>query len=156
MEARGLRQIDLAKLLSVHASTVGRWCDGTSIPDGGMASYLAARLGVDVDWLIRGKENPNASRNPLRLARERAGISMRDLAQRTKYSLGVLLAVLLPALASAEPPASPPPKVVRVVGKCQGGNHPSIGCKTCKDCAYCGPKRHPGGTCAVCARAKDF
>lgn len=66
-------------------------------------------------------------------------------------ALALLLALALSATA-AEPRKEA--VVKRVVGPCQGGNKPSVGCKTCQHCAYCGPKRHPGGTCAVCAPAK--
>lgn len=64
----------------------------------------------------------------------------------------VLILLLLPLFALAD---AQPPKVVRVVGACQGGNRPSVGCKTCEHCAYCGPRRHPGGVCAVCAPVKS-
>lgn len=71
----------------------------------------------------------------------------------------LLLLLALPALTLAgAPPATPPPKVVRVVGKCQGGDRPSIGCKTCVHCAYCGVDKGRGvnsATCVVCAAAKD-
>lgn len=78
---------------------------------------------------------------------------------------GLVLLLLLPALALegialalAAPPATPVPKVVRVVGKCQGGDRPSIGCKTCVHCAYCGVDKGRAvnsATCVVCAAAKD-
>ena len=75
---------------------------------------------------------------------------------RSAFKLSVLIligAALLGSLATAAEPGKEA-VVKRVVGPCQGGNKPSVGCKTCQHCAYCGPKRHPGGTCAVCAPAK--
>jgi hypothetical protein len=65
--------------------------------------------------------------------------------------LALLLALALCA-AAAEPVKDP--WVKRVVGKCQGGDRPSVGCKTCEHCAYCSPRRW-GGTCVVCHAAKS-
>jgi hypothetical protein len=71
----------------------------------------------------------------------------------------LLIALAFSAFALADaPPATPPRKVVRVIGKCQGGDRPSVGCKTCKHCAYCGVDKGRGpnsATCAVCEKAKD-
>jgi hypothetical protein len=67
------------------------------------------------------------------------------------------LALLL-ALAGAALADGPPVK--RVVGCCQGYNHPSVGCKTCEHCFYCGKKGRWGkrpdnsATCAVCNTGK--
>ena len=50
-------------------------------------------------------------------------------------------------------------EVVRGVGKCQGGLRPSVACKTCEHCAYCGRDKGRGAnsaTCAVCAAAKSL
>ena len=74
-----------------------------------------------------------------------------------------LLALALEGIALSMPargsggalPSTPPPKVVRVAGPCQGGNRPSVGCKTCEHCAYCSPKRHPGGVCAACPKKAE-
>ena len=66
-----------------------------------------------------------------------------------------LLLALAATMTAAEPDkGDAAQKVRKVVGPCQGGDRPSAGCKTCQHCAYCGPKRHPGGTCAVCAPVK--
>jgi hypothetical protein len=70
---------------------------------------------------------------------------------RTKPIFGRVLAVLLSSTLAAF--ADAPPKVQYQRGPCAGGNKPSSACKTCAHCAYCGPKRHPGGTCAVCEKA---
>lgn len=75
----------------------------------------------------------------------------------TRALIFIALALPLLALAGA-PPSTPPRKIVRVVGRCQGGDRPSIGCKTCVHCAYCGVDKGRGpnsATCAVCEKAKD-
>jgi hypothetical protein len=70
----------------------------------------------------------------------------------------IIAALLVPLVCSGGE------RVRYVRGKCQGGNRPSISCKTCERCAYCGTK--PGsvvktkrpensGTCIVCERRKQ-
>lgn len=62
----------------------------------------------------------------------------------------LILALALPVLADATKPTP-------VVGKCQGGLKPSVSCKTCVHCAYCGIDKGCGvnsATCAVCEAAK--
>lgn len=99
MEARGLNQEELAGLLNTTPATVSRWVNGKSMPDGAAASYLALRLGVPLPWLTRGVDDIT-SRNPLRTAREQAGMSIKQLAAMTGYAIGVLQAVEAGARAS--------------------------------------------------------
>ena len=56
---RGLTQQELAKQLYVTRSTVGRWENGTRLPDATMISRLSQCLGVDVGTLM----SPNARRD---------------------------------------------------------------------------------------------
>ena len=60
---RGLTQRELAKQLFVTRSTVGRWENGTRLPDATMISRLSQCLGVDVGTLMvaaaRSDESPN-------------------------------------------------------------------------------------------------
>ena len=60
---RGLTQQELAKQLYVTRSTVGRWENGTRLPDATMISRLSQCLGVDVGTLMspnpRRDESPN-------------------------------------------------------------------------------------------------
>lgn len=93
MDARGIRQVDLADLIESTPASVNRWVNGKAIPEGAGASHLAARLGVTVAWLLRGEETDITRRNPLRVAREGAGMTVRDLAKATGYEIGVLQAV---------------------------------------------------------------
>ena len=69
-------------------------------------------------------------------------------------SLAPMNTLLLLLASVALSAAADQPKIEYQRGPCLGGNKPSARCKTCKDCAYCGPKRHPGGVCAVCEKAK--
>lgn len=46
------------------------------------------------------------------------------------------------------------PKIERQRGPCLGGNRPSVRCKTCEHCAYCGKDKGRAGnsaTCVVCS-----
>lgn len=60
---RGLTQQELAKQLYVTRSTVGRWENGTRLPDATTISRLSQCLGVDVGTLMsphaRRDETPN-------------------------------------------------------------------------------------------------
>jgi hypothetical protein len=70
--------------------------------------------------------------------------------------LALLFALSL-SVAAATPEIEGGKKVKKVIGKCQGGDRPSISCKTCKHCAYCGIDKGRGvnsATCAVCAPFK--
>lgn len=94
MDAQGLRNKDLAEMLGASPSAVSRWLNDNAMPDRPTMHYLASRLGVPLDWLQRGRRDLDvAQRNPLRIARTRAGLSIKQLAKATGYSAGVLEAV---------------------------------------------------------------
>lgn len=72
----------------------------------------------------------------------------------------ILAAVILPLACSAGEKA---PKIDWQTGPCRGGNQPSLGCRNCQQCAYCGRwkgkvvKDHRpanSATCIVCERRK--
>lgn len=101
MEARGLKNKEVAQMLNASESSVSRWVNGIAVPDGPTAKYLAERMGVPCEWLLHGRAPEGlAYRNPLRRARERAGLSIKQLAQATGYAIGVLQAVEQGARAS--------------------------------------------------------
>lgn len=58
----------------------------------------------------------------------------------------LILPLALVGTAFGKPKATPKPAIPTEwqQGPCQGGNRPSMACKTCERCAYCG--RKPGGT----------
>jgi len=97
------------------------------------------------------------------LQRVRAGLdrlAVRELLPRhfrlptTKPVRGRVLAIFLGGIMVATAGADAPAKIQYQRGPCCGGNKPSAACKTCAHCAYCSPKRHPGGTCVVCEKAR--
>ena len=55
-DERDILKKDVAKVLSVSESTVGRWESGESVPDDTAMLALAAYFGVTPAWLRYGQE----------------------------------------------------------------------------------------------------
>ncbi|WP_265886660.1 helix-turn-helix domain-containing protein [Roseomonas mucosa] len=55
MEAQGLSQSDLSRVLHVSLSKIGNWLRGDNYPDAYLMTVFCDRYGVTMDWLYRGK-----------------------------------------------------------------------------------------------------
>lgn len=56
-EAKGFTQARLAHLLEVSVVTLWRWEDDRMRPGIDALERVSAKLGVSIDWLVRGEEH---------------------------------------------------------------------------------------------------
>jgi len=54
MEALGIQQADLKRLLGVDSPKIGNWLRGDNYPDPYLLTLVCDRYGLTMDWIYRG------------------------------------------------------------------------------------------------------